>query len=357
MGGVLPLPEKGMMTQTRYDIAPRAHATMADVAKAAGVAIKSVSRVINNEPHVSAQLRDKVEAAIAALNYVPDTAARSLAGARSFTISVLFDNPSPNYTMKVLAGAYRACVARQYHLRIDSIDTSADTPALQSALEAIFRNARCDGFVLTPPISDDPRVLDALEAYGARYARLAPFIDAQRSLSVTIDDAGAAARIADLFYQNGHRRMGIANGPREHGAAHTRRKGFVERLHQIDPSVVISEAVGGFAFEMGIHAGRELLSAPERPTAIFATNDDSAAGVMVACSQLGLSVPRDVSVCGFDDSWVARTTWPYLTTVFQPIEGMAEAAALMMIDREDGARQIELGFELILRDSVGPAPA
>ena len=344
------------MTQTKSDIAPRPHATMADVAKAAGVAIKSVSRVINNEPHVSAQLRDRVEAAIAALNYVPDTAARSLAGARSFTISVLFDNSSPNYTMKVLAGAYRACVARQYHLRIDSIDTSADTPTLRSTLEAIFRNARCDGFVLTPPISDDPRVLDLLETYGARYARLAPFLDAKRSLSVTIDDAAAAARIADLFHQQGHRRIGLVNGPPQHGAAHTRRKGFVERLQQIDPTIVITEAVGGFAFEGGMEAGRELLSATDRPTAIFATNDDSAAGVMVACSQLGLSVPRDVSICGFDDSWVARTTWPYLTTVFQPIEGMAEAAALMMIDREDGARQLELDFELIERDSVGPAP-
>ena len=335
------------------------HATMADVAKAAGVALKSVSRVINNEPHVSVQLRDKVLAAIAALNYVPDTAARSLAGARSFTISVLFDNPSPNYTMKVLAGAYKACLERQYHLRIDSIDTSADAATLHASLEAIFRNARCDGFVLTPPISDDPRVLDELERYGARYARLAPFLDAGRSLAVTIDDAAAAAGIADLLYNQGHSRIGLVNGPKQHGAAHTRRQGFVERLRQIDPSVIITEALGGFVFEGGIHAGGELLSRPDRPTAIFATNDDSAAGVMVACSQLGLSVPRDVSVCGFDDSWVARTTWPYLTTVFQPIEAMAEAAALMIIDRkevDDASSNLQLDFKLILRDSVGPAP-
>jgi len=350
---------KRMMTETKNDTSPRPHATMADVAKAAGVAIKSVSRVINNEPYVSATLRDKVQTAIAALNYVPDTAARSLAGARSFTISVLFDNPSPNYTMKVLAGAYRACVERQYHLRIDSIDTSADTPALHAALEAIFRNARCDGFVLTPPISDDPRVLDELERYGARYARLAPFRDAERSFSVTIDDAAAAARLADLLHGHGHRRIGLVNGPEQHGAAHTRRQGFIDRLRQIDPGVIITEAMGGFAFEMGIHAGHALLSTPDRPTAIFAANDDSAAGVMVACSQLGLSVPRDVSVCGFDDSWVARTTWPYLTTVFQPIEAMAQTAALMMIDRKDGddaQRSFQLDFELILRDSVGPAP-
>lgn len=338
----------------------RPHATMADVAKAAGVALKSVSRVINNEPYVSEGLRQRIEAAIAQLNYVPDTAARSLAGARSFIISVLFDNPSPNYTMKVLAGAYRACIEKQYHLRIDSIDTSADTASLLQALDAIFRNARCDGFVLTPPISDDPRVLDHIERHGARYARLAPFIDPDRSMAVTIDDAAAAARIADLFHHHGHRRMGLVNGPGQHGAAHTRRQGFVDRLRQIAPEATVAEAMGSFDFEKGIRAGLELLSLPDRPTAIFAANDDSAAGVMVACSQLGLSVPADVSVCGFDDSWVARTTWPYLTTVFQPIEAMAHAAALMIIERrEPKARpdRMQLDFELILRDSVARAPS
>lgn len=353
------------MTDTSDRPAPRPphtgqHATMADVAKIAGVALKSVSRVINNEPYVSAALREKVQAAIAQLNYVPDTAARSLAGTRSFTISVLFDNPSPNYTMKVLGGAYRACLARQYHLRIDSIDTTADATTLYTQLDAIFRNARCDGFVLTPPISDDPRVLDELERYGARYARLALVLDAGRSMSVTINDEAAAAHVADLLYKHGHRRIGLVNGPEQHGAAHTRRVGFINRLRAIDPDVVITEAMGGFAFEMGIQAGRELLTAAQRPTAIFAANDDSAAGVMAACNQLGLLVPKDVSICGFDDSWVARTTWPYLTTVYQPIEAMAETAALMLIDRkenDEGNNGSELGFELILRDSVGPAPA
>jgi len=96
---------------------------MSDVAREADVSIKSVSRVINNEPHVTARLRERVEAAIAKLNYVPDPAARSLAGARSFIIGLLFDNPSPNYTIKVQAGAYRACMELGYHLRIDSVDS------------------------------------------------------------------------------------------------------------------------------------------------------------------------------------------------------------------------------------------
>ena len=92
-------------------LTPTSHATMADVASLAGVSLKSVSRVVNREPHVSEKLRQKVEAAITALAFVPDQAARSLAGARSFTIGLIFDNPSPNYTMKLQAGVYRACSA------------------------------------------------------------------------------------------------------------------------------------------------------------------------------------------------------------------------------------------------------
>jgi LacI family transcriptional regulator len=335
----------------------RGHITMADVAQAAGVSMKSVSRVINNEPHVTAKLRAKVEAAIAALDYVPDMAARSLAGARNFTIGVLLDNPSPNYTMKVISGAYRACIEQQYHLRIDQIDSTHGKEHLDTALDRIFRNSRSDGFILTPPLSDNQQVLDVLKARGARYSRLAPLLDPDHSMSVLIDDDAAAARLADLLYDMGHRRFGLANGPASHGAAIARRRGFIERLAQRDRDAVVIEALGGFVFEDGITAGLEILSQEARPTAIFAANDDSAAGVMAACTQLGLAVPHDVSVCGFDDSWVAKAVWPYLTTIFQPIEDMAYHAARMLFDRDDSPHPPKmLGFELILRASVGPAP-
>lgn len=348
------------MTDAVREPVTRTHATMADVAKAAGVSLKSVSRVINKEPHVTDALRAKVEAAIRELAYVPDTAARSLAGARSFTIGVLFDNPSPNYTMKVLAGAYSACIEHQYHLRIDTIDTSADTATLNAVLEAIFRHSRSDGFVLTPPVSDDPRVLAALDRHGARYSRLAPMVEHGEAMAVMIDDAAAAARVADMFLDLGHRRFGLVNGPDNHGAAHQRRTGFLDRLAQRDPSLVVEEAFGGFQFERGIEAGRQLLARDQRPTAIFATNDDSAAGVIIACNQMGLAVPRDISVCGFDDSWVARTVWPYLTTIHQPIEAMARVAARMIIARGDSNPEVrtqQLDFELVMRDSVAPVPA
>lgn len=328
---------------------------MADVAKAAGVSLKSVSRVINNESHVSARLKAKVDSAIAELDYVPDVAARSLAGARSFTLGLLFDNPSPHYTMNILNGVYRACTEHNYHLRVDNVDSLNLNLNLDVQLKALLRHGRVDGFVLTPPLSDNRQVLDFLEAHGQRYSRVAPMIDRERSPSVLIDDEAAAAGVAEMFWQHGHRRIGLINGPQDHGASLTRRRGFLDRLRQYDPAIFVSEAYGGFTFETGLAAAQEILSARRHPTAIFATNDDSAAGAMVACAQIGLRVPDDVSICGFDDSWVAKSVWPYLTTVHQPVAEMAHAAASQLLDRSpDGAAhsQIRLDFELIVRGSV-----
>lgn len=333
--------------------------TMHDVARLAGVSIKSVSRVINREPHVSAKLGAKVNAAIDHLGYVPDQAARSLAGARSFTLGVLFDNPSPHYTMKVQAGIYRACVEHQYHLRIDNLDSIEPAADFESQLTALLRNGRVDGFVLTPPITDNLRVLDFLERHNLRYSRIAPFVDPQRAAGVRIDDHAAGMQVAELFWNLGHRRFGIVNGPESHGASLARRAGFIEQLRTFDPNIRVAEAYGGFQFVGGIEAGRELIGLAERPTAIFAANDDSAAGAMVAIREKGLSVPEQVSFCGFDDSWVASSVWPLLTTIRQPIEEMAYAAACSLIDRdgrrnEPGVRTLD--FELITRGSVGPPP-
>lgn len=331
--------------------------TMNDVADCAGVSIKSVSRVINNEPHVSPRLRARVEQAIAQLGYVPDSAARSLAGARSFVIGVMFDNPSPNYTMKIVAGVYAACVENQYHLRFDNIDTATnDAAAITRRMDEIFRMGRCDGFVLTPPLCDNAAVLDGLEARGIRYSRISPAFDRARAPAVVMDDFGAGGDVAALFHRLGHRRVGVINGPEFHTAALQRREGFVTRMAELNPESIVTDVRGDFTFQSGIAAGRDLLSARRHPSAIFATNDDMAAGVIAACNQMGLSVPGDVSVCGFDDSWVASAVFPYLSTVHQPIEAMAHAAAMMMIERKsaaDGRHPLrQLPHHLIERDSL-----
>lgn len=335
-----------------------AHSTMEDVAKSAGVSLKSVSRVINGEPHVSAKLRLKVETAIAELNYIPDTAARSLAGSRTFIIGLLFDNPSPNYTMYIQNGVYEVCRANQYHLRIDNVDSSVPREKYEAQLSALVRNSRCDGFVLTPPLSDDLVLLDFLDRSGIRYVRIAPDCEHERSPGVSMDDTEAAGAMAEHLWGLGHRRFAIVRGPASHRAASRRRDGFIATLRRLGSTDEPFEAEGGFTFEGGIKAGTAILAHTPRPTAIFASNDDSAAGVMAACARAGLKVPDDVSVCGFDDSWIARSVWPYLTTVHQPVEDMGRTAASLLLRRDDpecGLRQLD--YHLIVRDSTAAPPA
>lgn len=332
-----------------------ARATMLDVARKAGVSEKSVSRVVNREAHVSEKLKTKVEAAIAELGYIPDPAARSLAGARSFTISLLVDTRGPEYAIKLIEGAYRACKEAGYHLQIDNLDSSLETDALVAQLGESLRNTRLDGFVLTPPFSDMTAVMDFLEGQKIRFARVAPFRDRARSPCAFMDDAAAAAEVADLLIGAGHRRIGLVNGLLEHGSAISRRRGFIERVKWIAPDAEILEVEGNFQFKPGIEAGKKLLSLDNPPTAIFAANDSSAAGVMAACAQLGISIPDELSICGFDDIWVANAVWPYLTTVSQPVSELAESAMRLLLENgfdKEHSGQVLLAHKLIERDSV-----
>lgn len=328
---------------------------MIDVARLAGVSLKSVSRVINGEPHVSSKLRVKVETAITELDFVPDVAARSLAGGRSFTIGVMLDNPSPHYTIKILQGAYASCAKQGYHLRIDEIKSAMSDNDVRKQLEAVCKHARVDGFILTPPLTDSPVTLDYLDEKNIEYVRVAPATDLERSSFVYIDDFAAAAEVAERLYDLGHRRYGLIVGPDSHVAALARRDGFLQRMRDLDPGVRIAAEQGGFSFEGGIVAARKLLGGTERPTAIFATNDDMAAGVLVACAENGLKVPSDVSLFGFDDSWIATSVWPSLTTVHQPIERMSAKAADVLLHnlREPGNRQAyRLDYAILERNSV-----
>lgn len=326
---------------------------MMDVAKVAGVSGKTVSRVVNREPNVTEKVIARVSAAIKQLGYVPDVAARSLAGSRVCTIGILFDNPSPHYTMKIQSGAYAACREGGYHLLIENLESDRGSVAEQ--MEAILLNARVDGFILTPPITENAVVMDMLESRNVPFVRIAPVSFPERSIALSINDSAAAAEIAQHFWNLGHRRFGLVTGPVTHGAAGTRRAGFLAALAALGNEYPVFESEGGFAFAGGIEAGRELLTLSEPPTAIFAMNDDSAAGVISAATQMGLNVPGDIAVAGFDDSWIALSVWPNLTTVYQPIAEMAQAAAEMLIARHsDGADPvtIELPYRIVLRDST-----
>lgn len=330
--------------------------TIADVGRAAGVSIKTVSRVVNREPNVRPSTRLAVERAIAELNYRPNVSARSLASSRSYLVALMFESPSTSYTNDLQLGALRQCRAAGYHLIVEALDSSSRSFELE--LNQALENARADGYVLTPPLCDDPLVLETLRALGIRYVRIAPHGQSDPSPSVNIDDGGAAYELTAHLLDLGHRRIGFIKGHSGHGATHLRFGGYAAALRArgvpLDTSVVVQ---GDFSSRSGVAGAEALLTRGDRPTAIFASNDDMALGVYLVAYRLGLRIPHDLSVCGFNDSPIARLLWPQLTTVRQPVDDMSAAAVEMLLFPEAERPHSKLfEFTLVARDSTAPAP-
>jgi len=333
------------------------HSTITDVADAAGVSIKTVSRVFNDEPNVRQATRDRVLAAAATLDYHPNVAARSLAGRRSFLIGLAYENPSPNYVVDLQTGALDRLKGERYRLLVLPF---ADVAAASGKMQAIARASGLDGIVLAPPLCDDAATVAELEACGLPYARIAPTSGGSHAPDVVIDDVGAARAVIDHLVSLGHRRIGIVRGDPSHASAAARLEGYRAGLAAyglaVDPSL---EVVGAYTFASGYEAGKTLLARADRPTAIFACNDDMAAGVLNAAHEAGIAVPDALSVVGFDDSNIALVVWPRLTTIHQPIRDMAREAtgallALIEDKRGDQApppHQL-MPYELVVRGST-----
>jgi len=333
--------------------------TIHDVARQSGVSIKTVSRVLNREPNVKADTRDRVQAAVTALKYRPNISARSLAGSKAYLIGVFFDNPSPGYITDVQLGAIARCREEGYHLIVEPIDSAGD---VEDQVAPMLATLRMDGVILTPPLSDHPVVLAALEQEGVPYVRIAPGGDLERAPWVSMDDRLAAYEMTKHLIGLGHRDIGFIIGHPDHGASHLRHKGFMDAMADSGLTVKPGRAEQGhFSFRSGFEAAERLLTSDDRPTAVFASNDDMALGVMAVANRLRLNVPETLSIAGFDDTPGAKITWPQLTTVRQPIAAMAGAAADMLLTGvtwEEGEPPPSkvLDFELVIRESTGPAP-
>jgi len=343
-------------------------ATIYDVAERAGVSIKSVSRVLNGKPNVTEALRRKVEEAADALGYRPSLSARGLAGARSYIIAALVDaeltvehwrsGRGNDYLSRMELGALMECRQAGCHLLIELVDVGSAT--LERDILAMVSSLRPDGLILTPPVSDCAVVLDALDSRGAAYVRLGAETEPARGRRVFMDDHRAAYDMTAYLARMGHRDIGFVVGSPRYAASRARREGFEAAMArhglQARPEWI---ADGDFTFTSGLECGARILSADPRPTAIFASNDDMAFGVIQAATRLGLSIPGDVSVAGFDDAPGAQFSVPQLTTVRQPVAEMAEAAARMIIAHaQDSAHEAprvrEVAYVLIGRDSTAP---
>ena len=330
-----------------------------DVAKAAGVAIKTVSRVLNNEPNVREETRAQVLAAVKRLNYHPSLSARSLASRRSYLVGLVYDNPSANYTIEVQRGALARCREGKFLLLLHEVAGRGDE--LIKDILAFANRTHLDGLIITPPLSESAELIRVLDAEGPPFVRIAPNDLKHRSPYVDIDDEGAAREMTEYLIGLGHRRIAFIIGRPGHHASGERLKGYKAALkaHRI-PYAAEYVRQGDFLFDSGLDAARQLLALPKRPTAIFAANDDMAAGALMAAHEMGVAVPAQVSVAGFDDAAISRTVWPPLTTILQPTYDLSyKAAELLLQTLLDGApsKPVRLAHRLICRASTDVAPA
>jgi LacI family transcriptional regulator len=309
-------------------------ATIYDVADRAGVSIKTVSRVMNAEPNVREEMRERVLEAAAQLDYHPNLSARSLAGARSFLIAAFVDatltlqhwrnERGTDYLARIQLGATLPCRAAGFHLLVELVDSEA--ASMRQDVRSLLAALKPDGVILTPPSSDNQVLLEILRKAGTPFVRLGAERPAGGGLRLSLDDRAAARGMTEYLLELGHRRIGFIGGARHYGSSQARQDGFMQAMAArglFTPWI----AGGDFTYASGMEAARVLLGHAQRPTAIFASNDDMALGCLAVAAELGLRVPEDLSVAGFDDSTGSHFSRPRLTTLRQPIVEMAALAA------------------------------
>ncbi len=335
-------------------------ATIRDVAARAGVSPMTVSRVINREATVKEETRALVEQAIAELNYAPNPAARSLAGSAPFRIGLLYDNPSTGYLSEFLVGALDESSRTGSQIVIEK----CAEPELAGATLARLLKTGVDGLILPPPLCESQTVLAEVKAAGAAAVAVAPGTASSDMATIRIDNEAAAFELTQHLLALGHKRFGFIKGHPNQTVSQQRMDGFMTALKAAGiPQEDVRVEQGYFTYRSGLEAAERLLNVKERPTAIFAANDDMAAATAGLAHRLGLDVPGDVSIVGFDDTSIAANIWPALTTVHQPIAAMARAAVDLVLEEirrhRDGTgepRQLMHPHTLIVRDSAGPAP-
>lgn len=328
--------------------------TIKDVAALAGVSKKTVSRVINNSPLVNQGTRDGIQKLIKEIGYRPDPQARGLASRRSYLVGMISDNPTPQYVVSIQLGILDVLRNTGYELVVHPCDRKSDT-FIEDARRFI-EVQKLHGVILTPSVSEDERLAEVLRELGCAYIRIASIaLDMERRMIVTNDRIGgreAARHLARL----GHKRIALIAGRRSFRSSQERRAGFEEGLAEfgitIPPEYLLQ---GDYTFESGLALGSAILDLDPAPTAVFASNDEMAAGVLQALHVAGLTPPDALSVVGFDDFETATRVWPRLTTARTPARRIGRLAAERLFEFDDdgeagGPNQTEP--RLIERDST-----
>jgi LacI family transcriptional regulator len=338
-------------------------ARIKDVAERAGVSSMTVSRVLSQDSKVSNEKKERVMAAVKALNYRPNVAARRLASNKSFFIGLLYFDSDTSYVSKFLLRGLKSCRTTGHHLVVDEIDD--DIEKSLASVKDLIEVTKVDGLILLPPVCDDAKLLAILRKANMTFVRISPDTQLNISPYICMDDYQASFEMTELLISKGHTKIGHIIGNTNQGVSRLRYQGYLDALrsNQINvPPEYIEQ--GSFTYDSGIAAATKMLSLADKPTAIVAANDEMAAAVLAVAHLKSIVVPEELSISGFDDGNVAVTVSPNLTTVRQPIQQMAELAiniiasgkfADLSVANSREFRNV-LDFEIIERSSTTKAP-
>lgn len=327
-------------------------ATITDIARLAGVSKKTVSRIINHSPLVRKGTREKVQALMREVGYAPDPLARGLAFRRSFLIGMVFDNPTAQYIVDMQYGALDALRDSGYELVVHPCDTRS--PDCVDSVRRFVQQQKLHGVILVPRASEGQALAEMLTAINCNYARIVPAdCDDQAGRLIVTHDRDGAAEVAGHLLALGHTEVALVTGPSSARSAAERTEGFLQAMAAGGIDIPASRIIeGDYSFESGVAAGETLL-ARRRPTAIFCSNDEMAAGVYKVAARARMNIPRDLSVVGFDDSPLASLLWPSLTSVRRHTRESGRIAAAALIRAESDPLPVaSVRPHLIVRDST-----
>lgn len=342
--------------------AMKRNSTIDDVARTAGVARVTVSRVLNNGTNVRPETRERVRRAVEELGYSVNQQARALASGVGRQIMLIHAHspelePNSYYNAGLELGALRGCSSLAFDLVTRAVDPE-DQDRLR-LLSSILERERPAGIILSPPLSDDISLIETARKRGVQVVAISAGEKARCSvLAVGIDERAAGHSVGRHLTSLGHRRLGFIKGPPEHRSAALRFDGFLDALREAGIEEEPWTTTGDFTFRSGVEATERLLRSGASVTAVACANDDMAAGVMLALHRAGLDIPSAISVTGFDDTPMSEIVWPPLTTIRQPIKDLSERAVHLLVETQSKSdvHYDALPFELVVRESTSSPP-
>lgn len=340
--------------------------TIRHVAADVGVSLQTVSRVINNEPNVRPELKERVQAAITRLGYVPSIAAQRMSGSRSYLILALNDRDrtiadwrarqGTDWVDQMLLGGMLKCAEHGYRMIVELVDTHSDhvTRELLAAIAAL----QPDGIILTPPHSDNPQIVRCLAEQKIPFVRIGSRED-DFGMPISMDDEDSAAAATRYLAARGHRRIGFIAGAAEYNLSGWRIDGWKAAMADAGLQADGLLQAGDFTYASGERAARALLALPTPPTAIIASNDQMALATLEVARTLGRLVPDDLSIISFDNTPMMQFTQPQLTAIDQPIAATASKAVELIIAAQKGEGMVDeltvITTALVERGSVADA--